>query len=94
MDCFGAFFCFLAYGFSSFLGLSADCLGSLLGFVSDGFSGLFCFLSNSLGGFFGFLACGFKSVLDCLVLLFLLRALRLLLRLPGRRRREPRPLPR
>ena len=64
MDCFGAFLCFLAYGFSCFLGLSADCLGSLLGFVSDGFSGLFCFLSNSLGGFFGLLACGFKSVLD------------------------------
>ena len=64
MNRFGAFFSFLAHGFSSFLGLSADCLGSFLSFVSDGFSGLFCFLSNILRDFFGFLARGFNSVLD------------------------------
>ena len=64
MNRFGTFFCFLAYGFSSFLGLSADCFGSFLSFVSYGFSGLFSFLSNSLGDFFGFFARGFKSVLD------------------------------
>ena len=80
MNRFGVFFSFLAYGFSSFLRLSADCLGRLLGFLSDGFSGLFCFLSNSLGGFFGLLACGFKSVLDrlsrflCFVLCVFYRA--------------------
>ena len=64
MNRFGAFRGFLAYGFSSFLGLFADCLGSFLGFVSDGFRGLFCFFSNGLGGLFGLLACRFKSVLD------------------------------
>src|SRR5437899_1506859 len=55
MNCFGAFFCFLAYSLSGFLGLSADGLGSLFGFFSDCFS-----------RFLGFFACGFNSVLDCL----------------------------
>src|SRR4030095_10954713 len=53
MDCFGGFFCFVAYSLSGFLRLSADGLSSLFRFLSD------CFC-----GFLGFLACSFKSVLD------------------------------
>ncbi len=81
MDCFSAFLCFLAYGLSGFLRLSADSLGSLLGFFSDCLSGflclsadslggLFCFFSNGLGGFFGLFACSFKSILDRLSCFF------------------------
>ncbi len=71
MNCFGAFFGFLAYGFSSFLGLSAYCFSQFpCVFLPTVLSGLLCFFSNCFSGFLGFLACRFKSVLDRLPAFF------------------------
>src|SRR5262245_58622552 len=59
IDCFGGFFCFLAYRLSGFLRLSPDSLRCLFGFFSD-----------CLSGFLGFFACSFKAVLNRLPCFF------------------------
>jgi hypothetical protein len=59
MDCFGAFFCFLAYSFSRFLRLSADSLSGLLGFFFDCFSSFLGFFARRLKSVFYRLLCFF-----------------------------------
>ena len=71
MDCFSAFFCFLAYGLSGFLRLFADSLGSLFVFSPTvSASQSLCFFSDCLSGFLGFFTRSFKSILDCLACFF------------------------
>jgi hypothetical protein len=62
MDCFGAFFCFLAYSLSGFLGLSTDGFRGLLGLFSDCFSSFFGFFARSFDSVFNRLPCFFGSV--------------------------------
>src|SRR6266481_2626347 len=82
MDCFGAFFCFLAYSlsgfprffaysFSRFLRLSADSLSGLLGFFSDCFSSFLGFFARRLKSVFYRLPCFFCSLLYVLQCSFL-----------------------